>query len=188
MAFTAIYDACVLYPAPLRDLLIRLGRTGLFRAHWTDRIHDEWMRSVMANRPELDVQHLHRTRHLMNQAIPDVLVTGYEVIEPCLALPDVDDRHVLAAAICCRADVIVTYNLKDFPADALKPFGVEAQHPDEFVHHLFHLHQAAVCATVKAQRESLKNPPVSARELLDTFLVQRLPGTVAALETMIDLL
>jgi hypothetical protein len=176
MAFTAIYDACVLYPAPLRDLLIRLGRTSLFRAHWTDRIHDEWMRSVIADRPDLDLQLLHRTRDLMNEAIPDVPVTGYEVIEPCLALPDADDRLVLAAAICCRADVIVTYNLKDFPAAVLKPFGVEAQHPDEFVHHLFHLHQAAVCATVKAQRESLKKPPVSARELPDTFWCNVFPA------------
>jgi hypothetical protein len=49
----AIYDSCVLYPAPLRDLLVRLALTGLFRARWTDAIHDEWIRNVLENRPDL---------------------------------------------------------------------------------------------------------------------------------------
>ena len=64
--FTALYDACVLYPAPLRDLLIRLAMTGLFRAKWTDAIHDEWTRNLLANRPDLKPEQLNRTRHLMN--------------------------------------------------------------------------------------------------------------------------
>jgi hypothetical protein len=49
----AIYDSCVLYPAPLRDLLVRLARAGLFRARWTDTIHDEWIRNVLENRPDI---------------------------------------------------------------------------------------------------------------------------------------
>lgn len=186
MAFVALYDACVLYPAPLRDLLIHLARTDTFRARWTDRIHDEWIRSLQAKRPELTADQLARTRQLMDRAVPDCLVSGYEHLEAGLQLPDADDHHVLAAAICGRADVIVTYNLKDFPVDVLRPKGIEAQHPDEFVRHLLDLHPGAVLAAVRAQRESLKNPPRTARELLNTFQELGLALTVAALEQMIE--
>lgn len=188
MAFIALYDACVLYPAPLRDLLMHLARTGAFRARWTDRIHDEWIRNVLKNRPDLPPEKLRRTRELMDAAVPDCRVTGYEDIEAGLQLPDADDRHVFAAAICGHASVIVTFNLKDFPAAVLKPKGMEAQDPDEFIRHLCDFNQAAVLSAVRAQREQLKNPPRSARELLDTLLEQRLVRTVAALEPMIELL
>ena len=97
--FTALYDACVLYPAPLRDLLVRLGGSGLFRARWTNQIHDEWICNVLENRADLSRERLERTRDLMNEHIFDSLVTGYEDLIPSLELPDADDRHVLAAAI-----------------------------------------------------------------------------------------
>ena len=127
MAFTALYDACVLYPAPLRDLLMHLALTDLFRAKWTDAIHEEWMRAVLETRPDLTREKLERTRNLMNAHVRDCLVTGYEGLIPGLPLPDPDDRHVLAAAIRGRADVIVTFNLKDFPATTLAPLGIETQ-------------------------------------------------------------
>ena len=151
--FTALYDACVLYPAPLRDLLMQLALTDLFRARWTDQIHNEWIRNLLANRPELAEQ-LERTRTLMNSHVRDCLVTGYEPLIEGLALPDPDDRHVLAAAIRTRASVIVTFNLKDFPANVLEPLGVESQHPDEFITHLIDLNPAAVCAAAKRQRSA----------------------------------
>ena len=186
-SFTALYDACVLYPAPLRDLLLQLGTMGLFRARWTDRIHEEWIRSVVATRPEL-AELLARTRELMNRAVPDCLITGFEALESVLELPDQDDRHVLAAAICAHAGVIVTYNLKDFPARALAPYHIEAQHPDQFLRHLFDLSPGALCAAVKAQRQRLKQPPVSAPDILQTFLKLGLSSTVAALEDMVELI
>ena len=125
--FTALYDACVLYSAALRDLLMRLALTDLFRARWTDEIHDEWIRNVLANRPDLKREQLERTRTLMNAHVRDCLVNGYEDLIEGLDLPDPDDRHVLAAAIRTRASVIVTFNLDDFPADYLAKYGVEAQ-------------------------------------------------------------
>lgn len=75
---TAIYDANVLYPAPLRDLFVRLAQAGLVRARWTDAIHDEWVRNVQADNPSLSPERLSRTRALMNDAVRDCLVTGYE--------------------------------------------------------------------------------------------------------------
>lgn len=187
-SFTAIYDACVLYPAPLRDLLLRVAQTDLFRARWSDDIHDEWVRSVLTDRSDLKPEQVARTRSLMNSAVPDCLVTGYQGMIAQLDLPDPNDRHVLAAAIRCQAGVIVTFNLKDFPAQKLDPYGIQAQHPDDFLTHLIDLSSSAVCAAVRDQRAALKNPPYSVRQLLDTFLTFGLAGTVAALEPMALLL
>lgn len=114
-SFSAVYDACVLYPAPLRDLLLQLAMTDLFRAHWTADIHKEWMRNVAAHRPDIAPEQLERTRQLMDAHVRDCLVEGYENLIPSIDLPDDDDRHVLAAAIIAEADVIVTYNLRVFP-------------------------------------------------------------------------
>ncbi|MDH0759327.1 PIN domain-containing protein [Pseudomonas juntendi] len=176
--FTVIYDACVLYPAPLRDLLMHLALTGAYRARWSVQIHDEWTRNVLKNRSDLTKYQLDRTVVAMNRAVPDCLVNDYEPLMQGLDLPDEDDRHVLAAAIKCGASVIVTYNLKDFPAEILKRFEIEALHPDVFLADIWDLDQAAVLEAVQKQRASLKNPRYTARELLDTLLKQRLPEIV----------
>lgn len=186
--FTAIYDSCVLYPAPLRDLLMHLALTGLFRARWTAQIHDEWMRNVLANRPDLKPEQLARTRELMDAHVLDCVVTGHEKLIEGLTLPDPDDRHVLAAAIRAGAEVIVTFNLSDFPEGRLEEFGVEAQHPDEFITHLLDLDAALVCSAIKRQRQSLKNPPKTAAELLDTLHAQGLPQTVLRLRSFAPLI
>ncbi|WP_249192517.1 PIN domain-containing protein [Burkholderia cenocepacia] len=137
--FTAVYDACVLYPAPLRDFLMWLGLSGRFRARWSQAIHEEWKRNLLINRPDLTRVQVDRTSDLMDRAIPDGLVEGYEALVAGLTLPDPDDRHVLAAAIRCGASVIVTFNERDFPNDLLAPYGIESQHPDEFVDNLLDL-------------------------------------------------
>lgn len=146
------------------------------------------MRSVLQRRPDLKPEQLARTRELMDASVPDCLVTGFKGIVEQLELPDPHDRHVLAAAIRCQAGVIVTYNLRDFPWDVLDPYGIAAQHPDEFVSHLFDLSPAAVTAAVRDQRLALARPALSVRELLDTFLALGLAGTVALLEPMQELL
>lgn len=128
-----VYDANVLYPSTLRDVLIRVGLARLVQPKWTEQILDEVFRNLRANRPDLDPVRLDRTRRLMNDAIRDVTVTGYEHLIDQLDLPDPDDRHVLAATIHAEAQVIVTRNLRDFPADRLSSWGVEAQHPDDFL-------------------------------------------------------
>lgn len=179
--FTAIYDACVLYPAPLRDILMWLSITDLFRARWTDRILDEWSRTLLADRPDLESKQIERTRRLMNESALDCLVTDYESAIEDLELPDRDDRHVLAAAIRAQAAVIVTFNLKHFPAEYLAQFAVEAQHPDDFIMHLFDLSAGTVCRAVKQHRASLRNPPKSVEDYLGTLERQQLPKTVQML-------
>lgn len=184
---TAVYDANILYPAPLRALFIRLAQTGLVRARWTETIHDEWVRNVLKNNPTLTAERLARTRALMNEAVRDCLVTGYEDLIASLALPDPDDRHVLAAAIRASAGVIVTYNLKDFPAETLARFDVEAQHPDDFLLSLFDLAPGLVCTAIKHQRVGLLHPPKTAEELLTTFESQGLTQAVARLREFANL-
>jgi hypothetical protein len=138
-AFTVFYDANVLYPATLRNFLMHLALTGVFRAKWSTDVHEEWMRNLLKNRPDLTREKLERTRQLMDKA---ALVRGYEHLISGLVLPDEDDRHVLAAAIRSGASLIVTCNLDDFPAEALSPFDIESQHPDEFILHLLDLTSA----------------------------------------------
>lgn len=179
--FTAVFDACVLYPAPLRDLLMWLALSGRFRARWSEQIHHEWTRNLLRKRPDLDAALLARTVELMNRAVPDALVSGHEALVEGLHLPDPDDRHVLAAAIRCGASVIVTFNQKDFPTDALATYGVETQHPDEFIDNLFDLDPASVVSAAQKQRRSLQNPAIEVPHYLDILRRQGLSQTVKQL-------
>lgn len=180
-AFTAFYDANVLYPAELRNLFMHLALTGLFCAKWSAEVHEEWISSLLQKRPDLTREKLERTRQLMDQHATDALITGYEDLIPGLQLPDQDDRHGLAAAIRGHADVIVTMNLRDFPSEILGPFGIDAQHPDEFVLHLLDLAPGAVVNAAQNHRLSLKNPPKSAREYLKILEKQGLTQTLLVL-------
>lgn len=179
--FTVVYDACVLYPAPLRDLLMHLALSDLYRARWSEAIHDEWTRNVLLSRPDLTPAQLQRTRQLMNAHVRDCLVTGFEYLIPSLSLPDLDDRHVVAAAIHSGASLIVTFNLKDFPAGLLKPHNLVAQHPDDFIVDLLDLQPASVLESVANHRRSLKNPSKTTNEYLDTLLAQGLTQSVAVM-------
>ena len=184
---TAVYDACVLYPAPLRDLLVRLAVAGLVRARWSDQIHDEWTRNLLANRPDITPAQLGRTRALMNHHVRDSLVIGYEPRIVGLHLPDPDDRHVLAAAVHAEASVIVTYNLRDFPDVDLSPLMIRARHPDEFVSYLFDQGVEPVCRVVREQREDRPDRP-DVEQMLAALARQRLPQTVERLRTVAHLL
>lgn len=184
MSFVVIYDACVLYPAPLRDLLVRLANTGVVRARWSETILDECFRSILENRPDLSAESLARTRELMNRAVPDCIVRGFDGLVEGLVLPDLDDRHVLAAAICGGAQAIVTFNLGDFPQDKLAPYNIEAKHPDDFVLDAIDLAAGAVTKVVGEQAASLKNPPRSVGDLLDTLREQGLVRSVAKLREL----
>lgn len=167
--YTALLDACVLYPAPVRDLLMSLASAQLFHARWTDRIQDEWVESLLTQRPDLDPKALANTVTLMNKAVLDSTVVQYESLIDTLTLPDPNDRHVLAAAIRGHADAIVTFNLVDFPSAYLADFDIEVQHPDDFIANQFELHQLRAIGAVKGMRQRLKNPPLSPDQLADSL-------------------
>ncbi|SFC27030.1 PIN domain-containing protein [Collimonas sp. OK412] len=187
-SYTVILDACVLYPAPLRDLLLSLAEADVFRGRWTSTIHDEWTRNVLANRPDLKPDTLNRTVALMNEAVDDCLVENYEYLIDSLSLPDKDDRHVLAAAIVGHGDAIVTFNLKDFPSEIANAHGLEILHPDDFLVAQYGLAPVKMLKIVKTLRERLKNPQRTAQELIATYLSQGLPQTCKLLEDAVGLI
>ncbi len=113
--FNAVLDACVLYPAPIRDILLNLAEQDLFSPKWSETIQEEWLRNLILNRPDLTRKKLERTVKAMNGAFPKAMVKSFNSLISSLELPDPDDRHVLAAAIKSEANLIITFNLKDFP-------------------------------------------------------------------------
>jgi len=133
--FTAFLDASVLYPAPLRDLLLEVAVSDLYRAKWSNAVHEEWINVLLRTRTDLTIKG--------------------------------------------QADLIVTANLKDFPNSTLGRWGVEAQHPDEFLTNQFHLSQPVFLKAVRTVRLRLKNPPKSVEEYLDTLRAQGLLATVS---------
>jgi predicted nucleic acid-binding protein len=181
VGFVVVYDANVLYPSTLRDLLIRIAQTGLVQAKWTDQILDEVFASLRNNRPDLDPARLHRTRDLMNGAVRDCRVTDYESLIEGLSLPDPDDRHVLAAAIRARAQVIVTHNLADFPAETLQTWDVQAKSPDDFVLDQLDLSRVTVYGAVQRIADSWANPPGTVSDIITALERDGLVQTAAAL-------
>lgn len=183
--FAVIYDACVLYPAPLRDLLMHLAMTGLYRAKWTNAIHDEWITKLLKNRKDLTLTQLTRTRQLMDAHVLEALVEGFEHRIESLSLPDPDDRHVLAAAIESNSSLIVTWNTTDFPDSHLEQFGVTAVTPDEFILDQIELSSDMVVLAVRRHKESLRNPALTWIEYFEKLSEQRLLHTVDRLKELI---
>lgn len=186
--YTAVLDACVLYPAPVRDILLHLAEHGAFHARWTTDIHDEWTRNLLKNRPDIDPDKLAHTTQMMNEAIEDSLIENYRYLIDSLKLPDPGDRHVLAAAIVGHADAIVTYNLKDFPAENVRKHEIEVLHPDDFLIYQYDLDNVGFLTTVKELRECLQKPPVTAEQLISTYSAQGLHQTADRLDKAIELI
>jgi predicted nucleic acid-binding protein len=178
---TALLDANVLYPALLRNVLMYLAVHGLYRPLWSEVIHVEWMTALRREHPDVTERQVARTKRLMNENMLDATVIGYEKLVPGFVLPDANDRHVLAAAVHGGANVIVTRNLKHFPAKALKPHGVSAQSPDAFVANLIIRDTDAVVTALAELRTQLKAPPYSTDDFLAGLERQKMPKTVALL-------
>lgn len=179
--FIAILDANALYPAPIRDFLLRLASLELYKPKWTNEIQDEWIRNLVKDRPDLKRKNLVLTQDAMNSAFPDANITGFEELIEGLSLPDKKDRHVLAAAIRGKADVIVTFNLKDFPTGYVNSYDIEVQHPDEFISNLINLDRGKSENALENLIRSLRNPSKTRDEVLNTLRKCGLPNTVSML-------
>lgn len=179
-----VLDACVLYPASIRDLLLLLAAEDLYSPKWSNRIHEEWIRNLLANRPDLYRTKLNRTQRLMDDTFPEAIVKNFSGLEKQLSLPDLDDNHVLAVAIKSKAKKIVTFNLKDFPANKLRQHHVKAVHPDSFIANLIQLDEEKSVKAFLNQVAKLKSPPMTEKEVLN-ILKERLPSTVSFLRDLI---
>jgi len=167
-----VLDACVLYPASLRDTLLRAALAGLYRPWWSAQILEETTRNLREKRG-LSAEQARRLVAAMTDHFEEASVTGHEIHIPVLTCHE-KDRHVLAAAVHAHAQVIVTFNLKDFPVQSLEPFAIEAQHPDTFVTHLFDLTPDSMLGLLHEQAEALRKPPTTFERVLET-LQQHVP-------------
>ncbi|PZX12434.1 putative nucleic acid-binding protein [Palleronia aestuarii] len=177
--FTALVDACVLGGALRRNLILSLAEAGLFRLRWSDAILDETERTIARiTEGKADTA---RQRAAMVAAFPEAMVLHDRTIEAHLALPDPGDVHVLAAAINAKVDVIVTDNVKDFPADPLEAWEIEAVTADAFIADCLDLDSAAGVEAIRRMRERLRHPQFDADGLIRKMEGQGLVHAAAAL-------
>jgi len=170
MAFeppVVVFDACILYPFHLRNIVVQIAVDRLVDARWTDEIHDEWIRSVVANMPAIPIERLQITRRLMNDALPGAMVTGYQRHIQTVTLPDPDDRHVVAAGIAGGASIVLTWNLRDFPAREMKKHGLRRQTPDAFLVDLCDQAPDLTLASLANARRNLSKTRVSASDFVN---------------------
>jgi hypothetical protein len=186
-SYTAILDACVLYPRLLRDVLPSLAHADLYTARWTEEIEREWTTALLANKPGSELG-IARAVEQMRIAVPDCLVIDYESLTQTLDLPDANDRHVLAAAIRGNSDAIVSFNTKDFPSSVLDKFDIELQTPDQFVLNQLMLHPPRALAAIKNMRMRWERPDVSAGDMVGLFEKRQLAQTAAHLRDVLELI
>ena len=179
-----LLDACVLYSAVLRDLLMQLTSDRMFRARWTQKIQAEWSEKLLKNNPTVSRENVSRTLWCMDNMDTNQenrIITGYDHLIDELALPDANDRHVLAAAIRGQATIILTYNTRDFPEEYVLRFGIKIRTPDNFLVELLTLNTEKFCAAIRTIRSRLRKPRKLASEYLDSLAKQRIPKTVSVL-------
>ena len=186
MTPVAFLDASVLYPSTIRSVLMFLAAFDAFRAQWSEDIHREWTAALARDRPDLDAKQIARTRALMEAHLPNAMVTGYRRRIASLVRPDPNDRHVLAAALHCKADVIVTTNLKHFPKAVLSSHVISAQHPDDFVCDLIVADRDRAVLAFAADRARMANPRYSVAEYIAGVEAGGLKKSAALLLPVVD--
>jgi predicted nucleic acid-binding protein len=184
MPFIVLYDADALYGNAQRDLLIRIARAGLVQARWTDQILQEMVAARRRRHPDVADEKLDRLCELMREAVADCMVTGYEDLIGSLKLPDPGDAHVLAAAIRAHAQLIVTSNIRDFPADCLQQFDIAARTPDGFVLDQLGINGNVVFACVQQIADTRDRPPNTVPGILEELERCGLVQSAAALRSL----
>ncbi|MGJ5178572.1 PIN domain-containing protein [Bradyrhizobium oligotrophicum] len=186
MAFepaVAIFDACILYPFHLRNIVVQTAVDRLVEARWTDAIHDEWIRNLAADASAIPIARLQVTRRLMNDALPAATISGYEGHIPDVTLPDPDDRHVVAAAIAAKASLLLTWNLRDFPEREITKFGLRAMTPDDFLSGLFENVPELLIGSLANARRNLRKSRVGTSDFIAILKGQHLAQLAKRVES-----
>lgn len=178
--FRVVLDACVLYPMPLCDTLLRLAAADLYQACWSDEILEEATRNLAAHgRASPEGARLRKTK--IAAAFPEAMVTDFASL--IAQMPNQEkDRHVVAVAVKAGASVVVTFNLRDF---AQLPDGIAAVHPDQFLEELYELDPPRVIETLHRQAAALRNPPQRIHELIGKLGSRGLPRFAATIRAAI---
>lgn len=189
--YTAFIDACTLAGALKRNLLLSLAEAEFFRVRWSECVLDETRKAIekiLAGKGVEDaVARAQRARQSMEAAFADAMVDGYEpFLCICECLPDPDDAHVIAAAVKTQANVIVTENLKDFPADELAQFNLDIHSADHFIADTITLDEGKAVAAIRRMRERLKRPEKTAEQILLDMEAEGLTETVDTLRRHVE--
>lgn len=187
--YTAVIDACVFYGMLKTDALMSLCSRGLFAAKWSERIENEWVGHLSAKLPEKATQIMHR-RDKMRAAAPDWEVCAHSIatLEAHLQLPDMNDRHVLAAAIIGHADCIVTDDTWGFDSTVVSQYGIEVIDTDSFIINQLDLDEYQALAAFKGMRKRWKNPKSTPEDFCATFEKNKLLLTAQRLRERIELI
>lgn len=188
--YTAVLDACVLYPVTIANILMELAWQGIYTAKWTEDIDREWVNSLKRDKPELTDEKIKYRLDHMHKAIPDWQIPNskYQKLIPALNLPDQNDRHVLAAAIAGHADCIVTKNIKDFPIENVDEHGIEILHPDDFILLQLTLDPIPALTVIKHLRARAKNPELTAEQFIEALEKVELVRTGEYLRQALELI
>ncbi len=180
-AFAAFFDSSAFHVPCVRDLLLRLAATNLFRVRWSAQVLNDWCDECMRLNPELDFRLLEEACRFINEDARDALVSGHEVFFPILETLCPASRHVVAAAIHSRSDVIVTTGEHDYPCELLKRHALHTETPDEFIVHLLDLDRSVAELAVKDARLALRSRPRGVGEYLSMLERAGLTQTVSIL-------
>jgi predicted nucleic acid-binding protein len=176
VTFPALLDTCVLYPAYLCDTLLRLAEAEAYRPLWSADILTELRRNVVE--AGIPADRVDRRIAQMSHSFPDAMVTGYDSLIDGMA-NDPKDRHVLAAAVRANAEVVVTFNLRDFPEPALKPYDILVVHPDDFLLDQLDLYPGLTVEVLEQQAASYRREPTTIAGLLPLLERTGLPQFTA---------
>lgn len=185
--FVVILDANVLYPFRVRDVLLTFAHEGLFRARFTEEIMAEWTENLVHQKPELEESVKSQAR-MIRQTFDECFVTGHMSLIDGLEMPDMDDRHVLAAAIRCSAQVIVTENRRDFPPDLLEEYDIEVLGADDMLVSTYELFPVEAARALGRVRRRYKNPSMTVSEFLLDLTRAGLPKLAAVARRDIEAL
>ena len=180
----AFCDANVLYPSLLRDLLIRLDIEQRCRLRWSAEVNEEWINALVRDRG-LPREPLDQTLALMNRSLPGAAVTGFQVLIPKLTLPDPDDRHVLAAAIHSGVPHLLTFNLSDFPGQALPVTAPQIIHPDLWLAPVLAQDLQATCQVLRKLVAPFRRPPVTIPEVAERLARLQLPQSAQVVRQIV---
>lgn len=174
-----VLDSCVIFLMPLCDTLLRAAEANLYRVHFSQEILDGATRNLMRTGRMTELKASRYQVMIKSHFLEAMVEVPEELTQAMTNHPQ--DRHVVAAAVIAKAEVIVTTNLKHFPTESLAPFGIKAQHPDTFLIHLYKLFPDSMVKVIQQQSQDLKTPPLSVIELIGK-LSKQVPGFTSEIQ------
>ena len=181
--FKCVLDTNVIFPIEVRDLLFWFAHDDLYTPKWSKHIFDEW-EDVMRRKGVSETE-IKKRISWADQAFPDAMVENYEGLIEGLELPDLKDRHVLAAAIKTNANIIVTNNLKDFPEDYLVTYGLAAKNADDFLTETIDLNPTTAIHSFRKLVMNRRNPDLDEFEVLASLRRNGLNDTANYLHALL---